>query len=303
MGLTWSTRLVFTQALLAPSSRASKLKINWRYPQPSKLVECFKPSSWLCKACTLDLLLNYIFLLLPTAVPHAACSEMLVSSGATHPKSPKPLGQASERFSLGWISLISFRCTLGSCQPFFSEIGRFFQPTVSAAAGSFPFHMRSQGRPELGFQTAEGNIKMAKIGFPSLWPRIQNPEERVAARGMPPWQQRSLSSPLTGAEEETRARSLFPNDYYFLYYGNNYSHPADKLLSQVVRLGRPWLLWDGKNAFPLHSPFSFSCITFGHGLPAMPTRLDQHVVNRPNCPSVRPPPHVWRLLRCIWLSE
>lgn len=106
------------------------------------------------------------------------------------------------------------------------------------------------------FKQQKETLKWQKLVFPACHPEYKTPEEHEAARGMPPWQHRSPSSPLTGAEEETRARSCFPNDDYFLYYGNNYSHPADKLLSQADRLGRPWLLWDGKNVYPLHSPFS-----------------------------------------------
>lgn len=47
--------------------------------------------------------------------------------------------------------------------------------------------------------------------------------------------------------------SRFPNDYYFLYYGNNYSHPADNPRPQ--RIGQARLLWDDKNVYPSRSSF------------------------------------------------
>lgn len=54
-----------------------------------------------------------------------------------------------------------------------------------------------------------------------------------------------------GTEKETKIHLHFPHDTYFRYYGNNYSHPADKLLSQGDRLGRRWLLQEGKNVYPV----------------------------------------------------
>lgn len=57
--------------------------------------------------------------------------------------------------------------------------------------------------------------------------------------------------PPTGAGEETGAHSRFPHDYYFLYYGNNYSHPADRLLSQADRLARLWFTVGQQKIFTL----------------------------------------------------
>lgn len=73
----------------------------------------------------------------------------------------------------------------------------------------------------------QGKRENGKNRFSQPATQTTEPHRAHGCQRNPLRQRHSPSSLLAGAGEESRACLRFPDDYYFLYDGNNYSHPAD----------------------------------------------------------------------------